>query len=455
MTAREHTPLKFSHFSAYGLAGVGKVAVEMMLQLYLFDFYTRLLGLSPFLAGSAFAVATIWDAVSDIIVSAVLMRARRKKLLYTTVILFGSVILAISAYLLFAVNMEESQMRLFLQLLFAYIFVNTGMTLIDLPHTSLSSELTPRSDERNKLLGFRLGMSIFGLMVGSALPGFLLANDSKAAVIASRTDSGAIVAIMVITGSIFTAVGLRKRDRMSTEVHQTEMPDFREALGVFNQAAFRQILYASLIAAVGRTINAALALIYYRLALNLSEQSVTQVIFLVFSLSIVLSIPLWIQLSRRYGKVRPAWISVRLLGVMGIITYPILPEGIVWPTLIVSIIGGIFCGAVFLVDSMITDLIDHDEALTGKRKESLFFAIQKFTVKTSRAIAFLFIGKCLELFNLDVADATAGAMEKWVIIGLFGFAVGLCFIASSYFLRKIEFIYAENSREKTFYETTR
>lgn len=441
MAKQKHNPLEFIHFSSYGVASVGKVAVEMLLQLYLFDFYTRLLGLSPVLAGSAFAIATIWDAVSDVIVSAALMHARRKKLLYTTVILFGSVILGLSAYMLFAADLGAGQMRLFLQLLVAYIFVNTGMTLVDLPHTSLSSELTPKSDERNKLLGFRLGMSILGLMIGSALPGLLLKGDSDAAIVASRTDSGAIAAIIVVIGSLFTVAGLRKRDRISTEVHQTEPPDFREALAVFNQAEFRKILYASLIAAVGRTINAALALIYYRLVLDLSEQSVTQIIFPVFSLSIVLSIPLWVRLSKRYGKARPAWLSVGLLGFMGIVAYPILPEGMVWPVLIVSTVGGVLCGAVFLVDSMITDLIDRDEERTGKRKESLFFAIQKFTVKTSRAIAFYFIGRSLEWFDLDVADATAGPREKWIIIGLFGFAVGLCFIVSSYFLRKTETMY--------------
>ena len=171
------------------------------------------------------------------------------------------------------------------------------------------------------------------------------------------------------------------------------------------------------------------------------EKSVTQIIFPVFTLSIVLSIPLWVQLSKRYGKARPAWVSVGALGIMGIVAYPILPEGMVWPVLFVSIVGGVLCGAVFLVDSMITDLIDENEATSGKRKESLFFAIQKSTVKISRAIAFIFVGGCLEFFNLNVADAAAGPKEQWIIIGLFGFVVGVCFIASSYYLRKTEVIF--------------
>jgi GPH family glycoside/pentoside/hexuronide:cation symporter len=438
MSNSDYQPLKFYHFSAYGFASIGKVAVEMLLQLYLFDFYTRVLGLSPILAGSAFAIAIVWDAVSDIAVSAGLLYARKRKLLYTTVIFSGAIVLALSIYALFAVGPGESQVRLFSQLLLAYVFVNTGMTLIDLPQTSMSSELSPDSDERNKLLGFRLGMSIVGLAIGSALPGLLLKDDSDAAVAASRSDSGEIVALIVVVSSLLTIIGLREPDRKSTKVHSMAMPSFKEAIGVIKQKVFSQILYASLIAAIGRTINAALALMYYRLVLNLSEGTVTQIIFPVFTLSIVLSIPLWTLLSKRYGKARPAWISVGSLGFLGIGAYPILPEGTLWPVLLVSIIAGVFCGSVFLVDSMITDLIDKDEAESGKRKESLFFAIQKSVVKMSRAIAFIFIGGCLELFDLDVADAAAEPMEQWIIIGLFAFVVGLCFIGSSYFLRKTE-----------------
>ena len=444
MTGNNHSPLKFYHFSAYGIASIGTVAVEMLLQLYLFDFYTRVLGLSPILAGGAFAIAIVWDAVSDIVVSAGLLYARKHKLLYTTVIFFGAVVLAVSIYALFAVGLGESQWRLFIQLLLAYVCVNTGMTLIDLPQTSMSSELSPHSDERNKLLGFRLGMSIIGPTVGSALPGLLLINDSNAAVAASRSDSGELVAIMVIVSSILTVIGLRNRDRSSTEIKAIEMPTFKEAFAVLRQKAFSQIVYASLIASVGRTINAALALMYYRLVLNLSEESVTQIIFPVFTLSIVVSIPFWTQLSKRYGKARPAWISVALLGMMGIVAYPVLPVGMVWPVLLVSIIGGILCGSVFLIDSMITDLIDLDEKMSGKRKESLFFAIQKSAVKIARAIAFILIGGCLELFDLDVADKTAGSFEKAIIVALFAFAVGLCFIVSSFFLRKTEIAFQQN-----------
>jgi GPH family glycoside/pentoside/hexuronide:cation symporter len=203
---------------------------------------------------------------------------------------------------------------------------------------------------------------------------------------------------------------------------------------LFRDRAFMQILCAGVIAAIGRTINASLALMYYCFVLELSEAQVTQAIFPVFTLSIVFSIPLWITLSKCYGKRAPAYISVGGLGVMGIIAYPTLPAGLVWPSLIISSIGGVFCGAVFLIDSMITDLIDADEANTGYRKESLYFAVWKSGLKVARALAFVAIGFGLQAMGLDLSRDTVSESMQWGIVLLFGIAVGLCFVLAAYFI---------------------
>ena len=171
-----HSPIKTYIYPAYGVASLGKVAVEVTLQLYLFDFYTRILGLDPLLAGLAFGVAIFWDALSDLIVSAGLFAARRRGIAYTTTLWVGVLLLAATTVLLFSPIQTDSSFYLFLHLLIAYVLVNTGMTLLDLPQSSLSAELSRRATERNKLLASRMGFGILGLAVGSALPGIYLVS---------------------------------------------------------------------------------------------------------------------------------------------------------------------------------------------------------------------------------------------------------------------------------------
>jgi GPH family glycoside/pentoside/hexuronide:cation symporter len=430
--------LKFQHFASYGTASTGKVAIEMMLQLYLFDFYTRLLGLSPLLAGTAFAIAILWDAISDLVVSVGLFKARQKGMLYTSFVFGGGIVLGLSIAYLFSASASQSELSLFLQLLIAYALVNTGMTLIDLPQTSMSAELSHRSDERNKLLASRMALGIVGLILGSALPGLFVDGDGLSEAAMARTTGGYLLAGIVVLAAAVTCFGLRRVDRSSSTKRLVEMPNFQDALSILREKYFRSIMTASVIAAVGRTVNAALALLYYRLVLDLSEADVTRIIFPIFTLCIVVSIPLWVLVSKRYGKARPAWISVGLLGLMGIIAYPILPPGEIWPPIVISMIGGVLCGSVFLVDSIITDLIDRDEAQTGKRKESLFFALQKSGVKISRAIAFVAIGGALQIAGIDMTVADPSASDRLTIVLLFGVAVGLCFIVCAAFLKRTE-----------------
>ncbi len=429
-------------YPAYGVASLGKVAVEVTLQLYLFDFYTRILGLDPLLAGLAFGVAIFWDALSDLIVSAGLFAARNRGIAYTTTLWGGALLLAATTVLLFSPMQTDSSLYLFLHLLVAYVLVNTGMTLLDLPQSSLSAELSRKATERNKLLASRMGFGIFGLAIGSALPGIYLATQNgevsdELLADSRRISAWGLAVLVLVTGSL-TAFFLRARERATAHEVSSKLPSWSEVKALFEDRAFVRLLLAGVIAAVGRTINAALALMYYRFVLELSEAQVTQAIFPVFTLSIVLSIPLWIALSKRYGKRVPAYIAVGGLGVMGIIAYPILPAGLVWPPLVVSTIGGVLCGAVFLVDSMITDLIDADEAVTGKRKESLYFAVWKSGLKVARALAFVAIGVGLEVMGLDLSLATVSSSMQWGIVLLFGIIVGLCFVVAGYFIYRAD-----------------
>ena len=428
--------LKRSQYFGYGVAGLGKVAVEVTLQLYLFDFYTRILGLSPLLAGAAFAVAILWDAVSDVVLAFLLFRARHRGIAYTTAMMAGAAALGAATILLFSPWANESG-TLFLHLLVAYVLVNTGMTLLDLPQTTLSAELTREAAGRNKLLASRMGFGILGLAVASVLPGLFLEigaeGASPEALRASRTNAAWALAAIVLVSGALTWVSIRRAEPPPPD---DGIPSPKDLRSVLRDRPFLRILAAGVVAGVGRTINAALALLYYRLVLNLSEAEVTRAVLPLFTFCIILSIPLWVQLARIYGKRRPAYTAIAGLGIMGIVAYPTLPENLLWPVLLVSVIGGVLSGAVFLVDSMITDLIDRDEATTGTRKEALYFAVWKSALKFTRAAAFVMIGVGLQIAGLDQGTGAADAGARFGLVFFFGIVVGLCFLASGLFLRK-------------------
>jgi GPH family glycoside/pentoside/hexuronide:cation symporter len=347
--------------------------------------------------------------------------------------LAGCAVLALATGLLFA-PWVSSSLFLFIHLLVTYVLLNTGMTLLDLPHTSLSAELSRKATERNKLLAARMGFGILGLAIGSALPGLILATqaspESSEALITSREQAGWILGVLVMITGTVTTLCIRKRERTIAQPENQRIPSVSEIKQLFKDRPFIKLLIAGIVAAIARTINAALALMYYRFVLKLSEASVTQIVLPIFTLSIIFSIPVWVVISKRYGKQLPAAAAIGGLGIMGIIAYPILPEGMLWPVIIISVIGGFLSAAVFLVDSMITDIIDLDEQNSGRRKESLYFAVWKSGQKMARALAFVGVGFGLTVFNLDVSKASIAPQSQWIITLFFGIIVGLGFLMS-------------------------
>ena len=94
------------------------------------------------------------------------------------------------------------------------------------------------------------------------------------------------------------------------------------------------------------------------------------------------------------------------------------------------------------------DLIDRDEEATGKRKESLFFAIQKSGVKISRAIAFVAIGGALQLSGLNMELVETSTADKVTVTLLFGVGVGLCFVVCALFLKRTETLFSKQAPAK-------
>jgi Na+/melibiose symporter-like transporter len=58
-----------------------------------------------------------------------------------------------------------------------------------------------------------------------------------------------------------------------------------------------------------------------------------------------------------------------------------------------------FIAYVIMIDSMITDTIDENELLTGKREEGLFFAARSFCTKASYGLGAFFAGFSLDLIR--------------------------------------------------------
>ena len=421
----------------YSIAETGINAVETLLRLYLLIFYTDAVGLAPGWAGLAVALGLCWDAVTDPLMGYLSDRwysclgGRRPFLL------LGGLLLGISIYILFSPPSLETTATKFTYLLAGFLFLNTAMTILSVPHMAIAAEITVEPDERSTLFAIRFACGNIGAIFGAGLPGFF-ASGERLQPIEQRLamNEMSIWLALVVWGTAgwaWAAIAKQPMHRAATHI------ELRQSLvQIWRNPAFRPLLLAYIVATFGVAINGALALYYYRYRLLLEEQAV-QLILVVFMLILTLSLVGWVLLSRKLGKLRPLLLGVSLLGFFSCVTYPFFPPGNFWvPLLVGGVLLGSCVGSVVLLDSLLTDVIDYDQVRTGIQRSGVYFGVWRLGAKIARALAVAGAGLVLEVIGFTPNTVQSAEVSE-ALAWLFGPGVGVFLVLAALLLWQYRF----------------
>ena len=426
----------------YGTADLGIAAVESIVQLYLLKFYSEVVGLPATWVGVALAIAMIWAAVSDPLMGGLSDRTSHRQGRRRPYFVPGAALLALTFYLLFNPPTASQQTATFFYLLASFLLLNTSMTLVAVPHAALAGELSSDRHERSALFGFKRLFATLGALLGLVLPALVLAlwnePDSPDAMARARSAASGLLAPAII-GTAWLSYrltrGLDRPAQMGLQWRWRLFVDLvleqREAL---KNPLFRLLVIAFIVAAVGRTLNASIALYYYEYFLQLSEREAVAWILLPFFLSFIASVPLWIFLGRRWGKKRAALLGVLSLGATTAVVYPLMPAGQVGLPLVYSLVGGAMAGAIVLMDALVADSIDYDRIRVRRAREGLYFGVWKMSTKAARALGLLLAGILLDLIGFPEGGGAVDAAVSYRLSLLFGPVVGVLFMGAGVLL---------------------
>lgn len=416
-------------------------AAEVMLQLYLFFFYTGAVGLNPSLAGYALGLAVLWDAIVDPIMGALSDRTSSRWGRRRPYIVVGAVALTITMYFLFTPPDLATQSAKFLYLLVCYALVNTSMTFINVPHSALAGEISFDRNERTELFGWRMLFKNLGFLFGAILPGILLdhALNNGGLEIAARSQASIAVGVAVLISAALTVWAVGSYDEPFSVRPGKKIGAFRQLKRFFSgiwsiarNRVFAPLLWGYVVAQLGRTINASLALHFYKVRLELTEFQTQTYIIGTLIIVITLSLPVWVLISRRYGKRRPAFIGAITMGVLTTVGYPLLPPGNLWLTvLFASVICGSVVASIVLFDSLVADIVDYDELKTREHREGLYFGCWLMATKFARAAGLACTGLLMGAIGFEENAAAHAPEIGFRIALLYGPGVGICFIIAA------------------------
>jgi len=370
--------------------------VSIPTQVYLPAFYADDMGIGLTAVGTAFLIARLWDIITDPLIGFLSDRWRLPGGRRRGWMVVGVPLLGLGTIMVFQPDGAATVWSLQLGLLILYL----GFTFVSVNHNTLASEIASTPLERSRLLAgahiaFALGtVTLLVLPIGLEMG---LGTDRTQSIAAM---GWVLILLLPITTLLLIA---RVPEPSHHSVSAPNLQTIRATLKANKQVHW--ILIADLSSGIGLGVSAALFLFFMRDVMDLGKLS--NLILLCFFLVSVACVPLWLKLSRVWGKERTLICAlIASAGVLPLIH--LAPSGSTyWALAIVTLMGIPSGAAPFLLRSLIGDVADERRRAENQHLSGILFALLTMSNKAGYALA---IGIAFPL--LDLAQFVPGATNS-------------------------------------------
>ncbi|MCZ6711133.1 MAG: MFS transporter [Gammaproteobacteria bacterium] len=425
---------------AYGAPGIGAGYMYLMLSLYVMKFSTDVLLIAPAVMGVIFSVSRIWDAISDPIVGYLSDRTRSSFGRRRTWIVGSMAPIFIAFIMVFSPPASLSGGALIAWMAVAIIGFYSAMTVFFVPHLSLGAELSENYHERSRLFGVRHAFYTFGSIV-SLISFYMLISAEEQGPAAVRDTAmrlSLLAAGLMAVLIVFAVTRLRERRDYQGRVNESPYQAFAD---VWRNPHARLLIIVTFIENIGSAAIGALTLYVAQYIVGAALWA--PAIILCYMVPSTFSVPMWIPLSRRFGKIRLWIFSMLLTGVSfgAMFALPFL-EGTTVKIAYISVLAafaGLAAGCGGTVSPSIQgDVIDYDEYVTGERKEGSYFAAWNFVYKSAYGVMLLLTGFVLQ-FSGFVPNQEQTMTVQIAMVTLYGLLPLVCYLIGAAIFTRFKF----------------
>ena len=422
---------------AYGMPGLGAGYMYLLMSLYVMKFSTDVLLIAPAVMGVIFSISRIWDAVSDPIAGYLSDRTTFKFGRRRTWMLLSFIPISFGFLAVFSPPESLQGQSLDLWMMVAILSFYSAITLFNVPHMALGAELSEDYHERTRLFGVRhIGFTLGSILSLVSMSLLISEENSPTGDVRELAGNLAFIAVAAMSLMIFFSVSrLKENPEFQNRVNKNPFKAFRD---VWVNPHAKILIIVLFIENLGGAVIGVLTL--YVTQYIVEAPAWAPLIIFAYMLPSALSVPLWIPLSKRFGKIRLWVFSLALTGISfgGIFIIPFLDS--VTERLIVMFIGATLggmaagCGGA-IGPSVKGDVIDYDEYLTGERKEGSYFAALNFVFKSATGIMLLLTAFVLQ-FSGFIPNQPQTMEVKIALISLYGLVPLVFYSLGAYLLHK-------------------
>lgn len=408
----------------FGICDLGGNLSFTVMGFWSLHYLTDIVGLGAALAGTAVMIGKFWDGITDPVMGYISDRTRSRWGRRRPYLLFGALPMILAMWFFFTAPGAANPLRLTLWAVFALMLLNTCNTVIAIPYSSLTPELTRDYHERTSLNGYRFGCAVFGTILGAAAvqPLVKLFPSPQG----GFSMMGLILGSVIALTTLLTFFGTREKTSAHSDLPQEGF--FTTYKAVFTNRPYLILLGTYALHLMGITFLQNILIYYTKYIYEEPELTTKAMVFLLVVAMVF--IPVSVGVSKRIGKKRTYQICFIILSsgcaalfVLGHILGPGFFLGIM-------IYAGIGVGFSYVAPfAMVPDTIEYDAIKTGERKEGAYYGIWTFIAKTGQSLSMFLSGFILSLGGYR-ADAIQSSQALFAIRIIIGPLPSLIFIAA-------------------------
>ena len=382
----------------YGVGDFGMAVVTAMLQFSMLFYYTDIVGVNPALAGTAILIGKItWDLVNDTLFGYLEDKTKSRWGKRRPYLIFGALPFALSFWGVFSIPQGiENDLVCCLLIVGSFILFDTFHTLTATAYSAMTAEITEDYNERTSLSTYRMVFSVIGYISGAGLSGTLAGIFSNAFGITIHQGWSLVGLVFGVLGGLSMLIpGLFLKYEPAVESKPSELPPFKSILSTFKNKPFVSYIIVTSIMSISFTMVTAMLNYYINHQLHMEESGLLVMLAMMGTLAVFL-VPCGI-LSGKIGKAKTYAVGLTIASVALIFVFfmPVGPSPLIF---VLAAIAGLGFSAQWVCPhSMIPDVIEYDELMTGERREGVYYGVHATSGKITGALASAACGWGLEI----------------------------------------------------------
>lgn len=403
--------LDFKTKLAYGAGDLGPAITGNIATFYMMFFFTNVAGIPAGLAGSILMIGKIWDGINDPMVGMLTDKTQSRRWgRRLPWLLYGAIPFGVFFFLQWIVPQFTADKNINIWCLFWYYVVmgivsQAFFTVVNLPYTAMTPELTQDYDERTSLNSFRFTFSIGGSILSLILAKIIFSQigDQQQHYLVLA----AVCSVIAVLSLYWCVYGVRDRilafeaKRMQLP-KEAEIPFFEQLKIVFSNKPFLFVIAIYLFSWLGVQITASIIPYFVINCMGMQEGDIPTVMIAVQGTALFMLF-IWNYLSQKIGKklVYFLGMSCWIIAAGGLFFLQPNQVGLMY---VMAVMAGVGVSTAYLIPwSMIPDVIELDELQTGQRREGIFYGFMVLLQKFGLAFGLFLVGNTLQAYGFKEA----------------------------------------------------